>query len=393
LLKEDKGSFVYRTARWFFKNIAAKYYHVEYINLKSVQDMEKPYIVLPNHCSFFDPFFMNAPINEKFHYVVSDTQFRSPFMRWLLGHTGAIAITKNTTDLKSLKKMTDASRSGKILGIFPEGLRNWDGATLPLIESTAKLVRLLNVPVVVPLIEGGYLMDPRWSTSFRRGKVLITYKILFNGQKPGRIKTSEIIEAIKEALDHNEFTCENLKNVKYKSKRRAENIEQIVYMCPHCHSISSFKSKGNNFTCGSCGYSVYYTETGLFKSSTENNYFNNMVEWNHWQREEALQILKKDHGDEPIFSDDNLIHSMTDEKGAFSEKGQGSLYFYRDKIEYKDKSGYLFVYELEGISGITVQLHERLEFYHNRELHRFHSRKRVFSAKKVNDFYDLRMFL
>ncbi|MBB6481875.1 lysophospholipid acyltransferase family protein [Spirochaeta isovalerica] len=391
--KDYRESLLYKFLRSLVKNVVMPYYRVSWVNKEAVDKLEKPYLVLPNHSGFFDPFFLNAPVKEKFHYVVSDTQFRSPLMRFLLGQTGAIPITKNTNDLKSVKKMTDASRAGRVVGIFPEGLRNWDGETLPLIESTAKLVRMLNVPVVVPLLEGAYLMDPRWGTSLRRGKVVITYKILFDGQRPGRMKISEISSALKEALDHNEFTSETLKGVKFKSRKRAENIEQIVYLCPECHSISSFKSKGNDFSCSKCGYSVHYTEEGHFRALKGKDHFDNMAEWNKWQKGEAVKILQKDHGEEPIFSDCNLIHSMPDEKGAFRKKGKGCLYFYKDKIEYRDESGYLFIYKLEGISGMNVQLHERLEFYYEKELHRFHSKKRVFSARKVNDFYELSMDL
>ena len=386
--KINKGSLVYRFSRWAVNTIFSRYYRVTYINKETVDKLEKPYMVLPNHCGFFDPFFINAPILEKFHYIVSDAQFRTRIMRYLLAQTGAIAITKNTTDLKSLKKMTDASRAGKIIGIFPEGRRNWDGVTLPLIESTAKLVRMLNVPVVVPLIEGGYLMDPRWGKSFRRGKVFITYKLLFNGEKPGRKKTSEIIEAMKEALDHNEFTSEKLKGIKFKSNKRAENIEQAVYICPNCNSISSFHSKGNDFTCNSCGYSVHYTEEGHFKALNEKDYFDNMSEWNTWQRKEALEIVQKDHGSEPIFSDNKLHYSQPDSNGSQKVKGEGSLYFYKDKLEFKDKKGSLSVFNFEGISGINVQLRERLEFYYNKELHRFYNVDKRFSALKVMEFYN-----
>lgn len=393
MIIREKDSLVYRLARQIFKHIITKYYRVEYTNLEAVQNLKDPYVILPNHCSFFDPFFINASIDEKFHFVVSDTQFRTAFMRWLLAQTGAISITKNTTDLKSLKKMTDASRSGKIIGIFPEGLRTWDGVTLPLIESTAKLIRMLNVPVVVPLLEGAYLMDPRWGTSFRRGKVSVTYKILFDGEKPGRMKISEIIEAMKNALEHSEYDSEKLKNVQFLSNKRAENIEQIVYLCPKCNSISSFRSEGNDFTCLSCGYSVHYTEEGHFRALTGKDYFSNLHEWNMWQRKKAAELLLKDHGGEPVFSDENLIHSIPDENGKFRVKGKGCLFFYKDKLEYKDNSGKLYIYNIDDISGITVQQHERLEFYYNKELHRFHSRKKIFSARKVNDFYDLRMSL
>lgn len=380
-------SLLYRFLRKIVKHIVMPWFRVECRNVEAVKKLEKPYIVLPNHSGFFDPFFINAPVPEKFHYVVSDTQFRSPFTRFLLGQTGAIPITKNTNDLNSLKKMTEASRGGRILGIFPEGLRNWDGKTLPLIESTAKLVRMLNVPVVVPLMEGAYLMDPRWGRGLRRGKVVITYKILFNGEKPGRMKIDHIVSVLRESLDHNEFTCEANRGVKFKGRRRAENIEQIIYLCPQCRSISSFRSKGNDFHCQSCGYSVHYTEEGHFKALTGKDYFDNMVQWNDWQKEEVAAILKKDHGEEPVFSDDSLIHSMPDSKGAFRKKGTGSLYFYKDKIEFRSSSGKLHIYSLDEITGINVQLHERLEFYYDRKLHRFHSRERRFSARKIEIFY------
>ncbi|MBI9099844.1 MAG: 1-acyl-sn-glycerol-3-phosphate acyltransferase [Spirochaetaceae bacterium] len=388
-MKSERDTPVYRMARWFFKKIVVKYFRVEYIGLDSVKRLEKPYIVLPNHCSFFDPFLINAPIDEKFHYVVSDSSFRNPITRWLLAQTGAIAITKNTTDLTSLKKMIEASRSGKVIGVFPEGLQNWDGATLPLIESTAKMVRMLNVPIVVPLIEGAYLMGPRWGTSFRRGRVFITYKILFDGIGPGEKKTSEIIQALKDALDHNEYKCERLKGIRFKGRKRAQNIEQLIYICPQCHSISSFRSKGNDFSCQSCGYSVHYSETGHFIVKSGRAYFDNSVEWNRWQQQEASTIVKKDPGNEPLFSDDNLIYSTPDQKGTFRKRGRGSLYFYRDKLEFKDKNSQLSVYRFDSISGMNVQLHEKLEFYCKKELHRFFTVKKRFSAKKVYDFYKL----
>ena len=390
---KDKDSFIYKLCRWSVNNIFSKYYRVKYYNKELVDKLKKPYMVLPNHCGFFDPFFINAPVREKWHYIVSDAQFRTPIMRYLLAQTGAIAITKNTMDLKSLKQMTDASRSGKVIGIFPEGRRNWDGATLPLIESTAKLVRMLNVPVVVPLIEGGYLMDPRWATSMRRGKVFITYKLLFDGEKPGRKKTSEIIEAMKEALDYNEFNSEQLKGIKFKSNKRAENIEQAIYICPECDSISSFHSKGNNFTCKSCGYAVHYTEEGLFASLNKKDHFTNMVEWNQWQQKEAFKILEKDHGNEPIFSDDDLMLAQPDYSGAIKICGSGSLYFYKDKMEFKDDNGKLLIFNFEGINGINVQIQERLEFYYNKELYRFFNKEKRFSALKVKEFYDLSMSL
>jgi len=387
-----RDSSFYKLLRFIVRNIIVKYYRVEFINSELLENMEAPYIVLPNHCSFYDPFLINAPIYEKIHYIVSDAQFRNPIQKRLLALTGAIPIVKNTNDLSSLKKMTEASKEGKIIGIFPEGKRNWVGATLPVIESTAKLVRMLNIPIVVPLIEGGYLMNPRWGKSFRRGRVYITYHLLFNGDKPGRKKVSEIVDELNRMLRHNDFTAPKLQGQRYKSGKRAENIEQVVYLCPECHSISSFRSKGNNFTCTECSYSVHFEETGGFKALSGKDHFQNLYEWDTWQIAEAKKIVIESEEGALLFSDENLLLAQPEEStGKLIRKGTGTLSFYRNRMEFHRENGEKLVFRLDEIKGINIQQHERLEFYQNRELYCFYSKNKTFSAFKVNEFYDLIM--
>jgi len=382
----------YKLLRFIVKNFIVKYYRVEFINSELLDEMEAPYIVLPNHCSFYDPFFINTPIYEKIHYIVSDAQFRNPVQKRLLALTGAIPIVKNTNDLNSLKKMTQASKEGKIIGIFPEGKRNWVGATLPVIESTAKLVRMLNIPIVVPLMEGGYLMNPRWGKSFRRGRVYITYHLLFNGEKPGRKKVSEIVDALNKTLRHNEFMSPKLQGQRFKSGRRAEKIEQVIYLCPECHSISSFHSKGNNFSCRKCGYSVHYQETGWFKALSGKEHFENLYQWNTWQVAEAKKLIEGSEEAALLFSDENLTLAQPDDTtGKLIRKGTGILSFYKNRMEFLQENREKLVFELEDIKGINIQQHERLEFYHNRELYCFYNKDKTFSAFKVNEFYDLIM--
>ena len=53
--------------------------------------------------------------------------------------------------------------SGGVIGVFPEGKRNWDGRTDQLLFATAKLVEHLKVPVVTALLQGAHL-------SFRAGR-------------------------------------------------------------------------------------------------------------------------------------------------------------------------------------------------------------------------------
>lgn len=385
-LKTNKYSLFYIFLKNVFYKLIAPYYRVEYRGVDDVKKMEAPYLVLPNHCSFFDPFFINGPLDEKIHYVISDTQLRNPFMKWLLGVTGVIAISKNRSDLKSLKAMTTAIKEQKVVGIFPEGLRTWDGVTLPVIESTAKLIRMLNVPVVVPLIEGGYLMDPRWGKGFRKGKFIITYKILFNGEKTGKKPTKEIYENLVTALDNNDNESENLKGVEFKSRRMAEGIEQILYICPKCHSVSSIRSKKNQFSCSACNLDVEYTTWGILKYPGEISYFTNVYEWNRWQKF-YLEELLKEPTEQPLSIDREIILSKPNRKNQFKTVTTGALHLYHDRLEFKSPHPLLIPFK--DITGINVQFKERLEFYYNKELYRFHNKKHTFSARKINDVFEM----
>jgi len=41
----------------------------------------------------------------------------------------------------------------RVIGIFPEGARTWDGCPLPIIKSTSKLIKLLKIPVVTVIVK------------------------------------------------------------------------------------------------------------------------------------------------------------------------------------------------------------------------------------------------
>ena len=83
---------------------------------------------------------------------------------------GAFPRKKGFTDFKSIKYAINLVKKGYPLCIYPEGGRNWDGETLPIIKSIAKLVKLLNVPLVSVVSKGNYLAYPRWADKRRKSR-------------------------------------------------------------------------------------------------------------------------------------------------------------------------------------------------------------------------------
>jgi 1-acyl-sn-glycerol-3-phosphate acyltransferase len=66
-------------------------------------------------------------------------------------------------------------RAGKILNIYPEGQRSFDGQLLEFKKGAAILASELNIPIVPVAIDGTYLVWPRKSWRFHFAKVKLWF--------------------------------------------------------------------------------------------------------------------------------------------------------------------------------------------------------------------------
>ena len=105
--------------------------------------LKPPFLVLGNHVTDFDPFFINSYIEEPISFVAASSAFRKPHVRMLLNYAGAIPKTKSRTDTSTIRNILKAKKAGKVIGIFPEGNRTWNGLTEPMVYSTVKLIKSL----------------------------------------------------------------------------------------------------------------------------------------------------------------------------------------------------------------------------------------------------------
>lgn len=162
-------------------------------------NLKPPYIILANHVNNWDPLFINCYVNETMCFVAGDSLFRNPILKRILDFTGAIPKAKFRSDTSTIRNMINAKKHNRIIGLFPEGNRNWDGTTEPIIFATAKLVKLLDIPVVIATIHGGYLSHPRWAEHRRKGQISITFNKLW---EKGELK-NETYESIHQKLIKN----------------------------------------------------------------------------------------------------------------------------------------------------------------------------------------------
>ena len=135
------------------------------------------FIVCPNHQSFIDPFVLTS--NYPFHifrrifHVGASEFFEGSAMRELAKLLNVVPVNPDTELMKAMKAGAVGLKNGKILNIYPEGERAFDGELHGFKKGAAILATELDLPIVPVAIDGLYKVWPRHSMRIRPAKVKI----------------------------------------------------------------------------------------------------------------------------------------------------------------------------------------------------------------------------
>lgn len=349
--------------RWLFR--------VDPQNTELFDKLKPPYVVLANHACMLDPFMVNAWLPAPIHYVVSDSNFRSRLVDFGLSLVGSIPKTKALSDLDTVKNIVKIKMKKGIIGIFPEGQSTWDGHALPMVYSTAKLLKSLKIPVVVAKITGAYFSFPRWARGVRRGRVELHYHVGMTVAELKQSSVDQIYQRITELLDHDEFEAQRDRMVPFLGPRRAEYVERVLFNCPECKALDTLQSRGDLLGCTSCGYTVRFGVYGFFEPVSGPLYFETIRAWNLWQIEnlsKRLDGMAQEGSREPIFSESDAIVRIGYKSSPLEPLDRGRLTCYLHRIVLSGAEEHTF--DIARIEGMNVQNMEHLEFYHEGNLYR-----------------------
>ncbi len=336
--------------------------------------IEPPYLVLPNHTNNLDPFLTNIYIDHPIQYLTSDEYFRSFIIRTLLKFVEAIPKRKFVSDTYVIKEIIKGVKKENIIGIFPEGRRNWDGTTEKIIYSTAKLIKLLKIPVIITTLKGTYLSHPRWAVQSRQGKIYISYNLVLKKEQITYMTVNEIYDLIQNEFFYDEYEFQETVMNPYRGKRLAENLEILLFTCPCCSTIGRMVSKENELYCSECNYTVQYNNYGFLENEGDKLFFNNPQEWNQWQLAEIKKMIDKN---QLKISDSNIKLIKPDQDRKITDNG--SLVITNNKFFFNGKKEIIFF--PDKITGLNIQYNNKLEFYYGKELFRFVFDKRVSAYK------------
>lgn len=336
--------------RWYLRQLFN--IHVEN---NPLEDVREPYLLLGHHVTNHDPIISNAYSNRLIRYIAGDANQDSLIKKFLLALLESIPFAKNRSDAKSIRELVRHIKAGRPVGLYPEGGRNWDGITDYLIPSTAKLIKLLKVPVYATFFKGGYLSRPRWASFPRKGKMVLDIQLLMDKETVLKKPVEEIYRLLVERLSYNEFAWQKHQRIPFRGKNLAEHIERLLYLCPACNAVNSLKSQGNVFRCTACTKEYGVDQYGEIQGCPE---FDNTVAWNQWQRSQLPRIIEE--GFE--FHNAGVKLQKRDLAAKTRSKHSVNLTLSPEGIELVGKRGKETI-DLGQISSLSITFQDVVEFY------------------------------
>jgi len=365
----------------------AFFYRIKRKIPKEVKELKPPYLLLGNHVGFWDPFIVGNFLPHYTHFVSSDAAFRNPIFNFFLTRLGTIPKKKNMRDSQVIRDIVSVIRQGENVGVFPEAVRNWDGSSFALDKSIIKLIKLLKVPVIVPILKGMNLFNPRWSPHLRRTKLQVDYTLLFTKDEISNLSEDQLFERLSKTLKHDEVEYQKKHKNPIRSEKRAEFINHALYICPECNAIDSFKVEGNDFKCSKCEYEIHINKYGFFEVLSDNKlYFDNIRDWNKWQEPWLLKYVNgkvKNAFEGVIFKDvlSNVYHTKSKGKPDFIGTANIELYVDRIEINFTANIENLII-NFDDLQTINPQVSEMLEIFYNGEAYRIIGHEKGVSALK-----------
>jgi long-chain acyl-CoA synthetase len=135
------------------------------------------FLICPNHQSFLDPFVLCSVypfgLFRNFFHVGASEFFEGWIMRNVAKMLNVIPINPDTELMRAMRAGAAGLRRGKVLNIYPEGERGFDGELHQFKKGAAILATELDLPILPVAIDGLYKVWPRKSWRIRPAKVKI----------------------------------------------------------------------------------------------------------------------------------------------------------------------------------------------------------------------------
>ena len=325
----------------------------EYV-LNGFDKVEPPYILLSNHESFNDFYYLyKLPHKVKPIYVMNRYYCNMPVLRQLNKSVGMIPKKLFYDDMVTPIRIMRSLKEGNPVIIYPEGRMCIDGRTNRIAEMGGAFYRRLGVDIVLVRVNGAFYEKPKWRKRRYRTPVSVTVQRIITKEEAAAM-TGEELNSVIENTIRNDAGSHLL--CKYPQKDKAEGLHNILYRCYACDSLYTTSTKGNTISCSKCGKTFTLDEDYRF---TEEPY--TIAAWYDHMTEVELKDI--DHLD--LSADVNaVIYSNTGKK----RKEKGFCRLTNEGVTY-ESSNASFSTPMDNLQAIAFTSGEHFELYFNDEMY------------------------
>jgi 1-acyl-sn-glycerol-3-phosphate acyltransferase len=164
---------LFEAVRWTFRGLVAGSCRPTVVGLENVPK-EGPFIVAPNHLSFFDSVIVQALMPRPVAFFAKAEYFttggvKGKVMKSFFESVGSIPVERGeqAASVQALKTLMDILEAGKGIGIYPEGTRSRDGILYRGRTGVGWLALATGAPVVPVGLIGTENLQPAGEKGFR----------------------------------------------------------------------------------------------------------------------------------------------------------------------------------------------------------------------------------
>ena len=347
------------------------------------ESKDRPYLILLNHQTAFDQFFVGLAFKNPVYYVATEDIFSmgwvSSLIRWLVA---PIPIKKQTTDVAAVMNCIRVAREGGTICIAPEGNRTYSGRTEYMNPAIAGLARKLKLPILLFRIEGGYGVQPRWSDGTRRGKMRAYVSRVIEPEEAAAMDNDTLLAQIREGL----YVDEAVADARFKSEKRAEYLERAVYVCPWC-GLSAFESKGNRIRCCTCGKTVEYGADKSLKGVDCDFPFPFVKQWYDYQQSYVNELDVTAMTEKAAFTDRADVSKVILNHRKEPFRADSAISLYGDRVVIDEGTQQALVLPFGEVEAVSVLGRNKLNIYYGKDVLQFKGSPHFNALKYVNFYY------
>ena len=344
---------------------------------------DRPYLVLYNHQTPFDQFFVGMAFKGAVYYMATEDIFSlgwiSDVLRWLVN---PIPIRKQTTDIQAVMNCMRIAREGGTIAIAPEGNRTYSGRTEYMNPAIAGLIKKLKLPVALFRIEGGYGIEPRWSSVTRKGKMKAYVGEVIEPEEIEVMTKDQIMQRLRQGLD----VREDCVSGEFRHKKSAEFLDRAMYICPDC-GLAAFYSQGQIIRCTKCGWEIRYLPTKELEGVQKPFPHRFVYQWYQAQKNYVNSLDLTQCTREPLFRDRARLSEVLLYKKKKLLRDQASFALYGNRVVVDEGSDNELVLPFEAIHAAAALGRNKLNLYVGDTVYQVKGDNHFNSLKYVNLYF------